>query len=92
MQDIDTLVVHVDHFETLALRIAWDLINRRLIPVPLNTPEFDAVVDSIIYSLKHQHQLHQNWTPEMDADASKIRCDIPWVDPDVGRSYDLSED
>jgi len=88
----DSLLIHPSHFETLALRIAFDLINRRIIPVSLNTSDYDAVVDSIIYTMKHQHHLHQNWTPEMDADASKVRCDIPWVDPDIGRSYDVNED
>lgn len=83
MQDIDNLVIHPTHFETLALSAAWDLINRRLIPVTLNTPDFDAVVDSIIDTMKRQHYLHQNWTPEMDGDASVTRCDVPWVDPDL---------
>ncbi len=86
------LIIHPSHFESLALRVAWDLINRRLIPVPLNTPDFDAIVDSIIGTMTHQHHLHQTWTPEMDGDASKVRWDIPWVDPDAGRSYDLNED
>ena len=61
----NTLTIHSDHFDDLALDIAGDLLNRGMIHG--DQIHFDNVVGIIVHRLKHQQFVNDNSEDYIDS-------------------------
>lgn len=77
----DTLIIHPDRFEDMAMAITNNLLLRKLIA----DDDYDIVTESIMRTLKGQLYTNKTWTVEDEGSIKRFRSDRPdGVDGDAG--------